>query len=171
MRDPRLVPYRLPALAFAAYLAVQAVSAAALFALKLGGDSQGIRAFYAGSPERFVAAKSLAGILEVAVPHVVAIPLVLFAAIHVVGFARALPRRAFSVLVALSFGSALVGTGSGFVIRWIAPALAWIKIAAFAGLETALVAWAVLLVVLFVPWRSGAPAQAAVGRAPEEVAQ
>lgn len=171
MRDPRLAPFRLPSLTFAVYLAVQAVSAAALFALKLGGNAQGVRAFYVGSEERFIAAKSLAGILEVAVPHVIAMPLVLFAAVHVVGFARALPRRTFAVLVAISFGSALVGILSGFVIRWIAPALAWLKIAAFVGLEAALVAWAVLLVALFVPLRSGAPAQSAAGRAQEEVAQ
>jgi hypothetical protein len=153
VRDPRLDPFRWPALAFAGYLLVQAGSAAALFALKLGGGPDGVRAFYLGSEERFIAPKSLAGILEVALPHLVAIPLVLFAAIHVVGFARSVPQRVYSALVALSFGAALVGIVSGFAIRWVAPGAAWAKIAAFAGLEAALLAWAALLVALFAPAR------------------
>jgi len=154
--DPRLAPYRLPALAFAAYLLLQAGSAAVLFALKLGGGAGGVRAFYLGSEEAFTAARSLAGLLEVAVPHLVAIPLCLFAAGHVVGFARALPTAVFRALVALSFGSALVGVLSGFAVRWVAPGLAWLKVGAFAGLEVALLAWAALLVAVFLPRRASA---------------
>lgn len=151
MTNRRLVPFRWPALGFAAYLVVQAVSAAALFVLKLGGGAAGVRAFYLGSPERFTHAKSLAGILEVAVPHLAAVPLVLFAAIHVVGFARPHRRRAFSALVALSFASALAGILSGFGVRWLSPGLAWLKVTSFAGLEVALLSWSALLVALFVP--------------------
>jgi uncharacterized membrane protein (UPF0136 family) len=164
----RLAPFRCPALGFAAYLIVQAGSAAALFALKLGGDAGGVRAFYLGAPERFTAAKSLAGMLQVAVPHLVAIPLVLFAVIHVIGFARALPGRVFGVLVALSFASALAGVLAGFAVRWASPALAWLKIASFAGLEVALVTWAVLLVAVFVP-RSHAVRRAAAAAPVEEI--
>jgi hypothetical protein len=158
--DPRLAPYRLPSLAFAAYLVVQAVSAAALFTLKLGSDPDAVRAFYLGSEARFTSAKSLAGLLEVAVPHAVAIPLVLFAAVHVVGFARALPGRLHSALVALSFASALAGIVSGFAVRFAAPGLAWAKIAAFVLLEGAILAWAALLAAVFLPRRSPAAAPA-----------
>lgn len=165
----RLAPFRWPALAFAAYLLVQAGSAAALFALKLGADPGGVRAFYLGSPERFTAAKSLAGMLQVAVPHLVAIPLVLFAAIHVVGFARALPRRVFGVLVAVSFASALAGVLSGFAVRWGSPALAGLKIASFAGLEVALVTWALLLGAVFVPRLHAVRRAAATGPVEEIV--
>ncbi|HET8540612.1 MAG TPA: hypothetical protein VFL83_12135 [Anaeromyxobacter sp.] len=169
MRDPRLEPYRAPAIAFAAYLVLQAASAAALFALKLGG-AEGVRAFYLGSEERFTAAKSLAGILEVAVPHLVAIPLVLFAAAHVVGFARALPVAAHRVLVAASFGAALAGILAGFGVRWVGPELAWLKIVSFAALEVALLAWAGLLGAVFLPRRAAAPAGAS-RRAAGEVAR
>jgi hypothetical protein len=149
MTQRRLDPFRWPALGFAAFLVVQAGSAAVLFALKLGGDAAGVRAFYLGAPERFVPAKTLAGLLEVVVPHLAAIPLVLFAAIHVVGFARVLPRRAFAALAGLSFASALAGALSGFAVRWLSPAAAWLKIASFASLELSLVSWAALLVAVF----------------------
>lgn len=160
MRDPRLARFRGASLAFAGYLLVQAVSAATLFALKLGGGPAGIRAFYAGSEERFTRAKTLPGLLEVAVPHLVAVPLVLFAAAHVVGFARALPPRLHGSLVALSFGSALAGVLSSFAVRWVDPSLAWLKVVSFAGQEVTLLVWAVLLVSLFAPSRSAAPSPA-----------
>lgn len=153
MTDRRLVPFRLPALSFAAFLLVQAASAAVLFALKLGGTVAGVREFYLGAPERFAPAKSLPGLLDVAVPHLAAVPLVLFAAIHVVGFARALPRRVFGSLVALSFGSAVAGILSGFAVRWVSPGFALLKVASFAGLEVALLSWAAALLGVFLPRR------------------
>lgn len=168
MADPRLAPYRAPALVFAGYLVVQAASAAVLFVLKLGGDASGVRAFYLGSEERFTAAKSLAGLLEVAVPHLTAIPLVLFAVVHVVGFARALPRRSFGLLTAVSFGSALAGVLAGFAVRFVWPGLAFVKVAAFAGLEGSLLAWAALLVALFV---QRVPASDAAPPAAQEAAR
>jgi hypothetical protein len=151
--EPRLAPYRVPALAFAAYLLVSAASGAVLFLLKLGPRAQGVAEFYLGSEARFAAPKTLGGILEVALPHLVALPLVLFAASHVVGFARAVSARAFSVLVTVSFGSALAGVAAGFGVRFLAPGLAWVKLGAFVGLELALVGWAALLLALFRPER------------------
>lgn len=168
MADPRLAPFRLPALAFAGFLLVQAVSAAALFVTKLGPTPARVAEFYLGSEERFTAPRSLAGLLEVAVPHLVAIPLVLFAVVHVVGFARSVGPRLFRLLVAVSFGCALLGVAAGFAVRYVAPSLAWAKVAAFAGLEAALLAWAGLLAALFLPSRAASLAPGARGA--EEVA-
>ncbi len=151
MREPRLAPFRGPCLAFAAFLLVQAGSAAALFAMKLGPGPGSVRAFYLGDPAHFAAARTLGGLLEVAVPHLVAIPLAIFAVAHVVAFARAVGPRALRALAALSFGSAALGIAAGFGVRYVAPALAWAKIAAFGGLEAALLAWASFLVLPFLP--------------------
>ncbi len=176
MRDPRLAPFRGPALVFALFLGICAASAAVLFALKLGTTPARVREYYLGSELRFAAPKTLRGLLQVAVPHLVAIPFVLFAASHVVGFARATGPRAFAALVRLSYGSALVGIAAGLGVRFLWPGLAWVKIGAFAGLEAALLAWAALLVVTFGPRGAvrlaeapaqvpGAPTGAAGGRA------
>lgn len=169
MPDPRLARFRGPALAFAAYLLVIAGSAAVLFAGKIGARPDQVRAFYLGSEAAFAAPKTAAGLLEVAVPHLLAVPLVLFAAAHVVGFARAVGRRVQASLVALSFASALAGIASGFLVRFVSPGLAWLKLGAFAGLEGALLAWAVLLAAVFVPRAERARSPAA-GTA-EEVLQ
>lgn len=178
MRDPRLAPFRAPALAFALFLLICAGSAAVLFALKLGPEVARVQEFYLGSEARFAAPKTLGGLLQVAVPHLLAIPLVLFAASHLVGFARAIGPRTFAALVRLSYGSALLGVAAGLAVRFVAPELAWIKVGAFVGLEAALVAWATLLVMVFGPRReadafgevqgdevSSGPATAAGGRA------
>lgn len=155
MRDPRLVPFRAPALAFSAYLLLQAASGAVLFVTKLGTDLVRVQEFYLGAEARFAAPKSLSRLLLVALPHLVAMPLVLFAASHVVGFARALGPRTFRALVGLSFGSALAGILAGFGVRWLSPGLAWVKVGSFVALETALLGWAALLLVLF--WPHAAP--------------
>ncbi|WP_242394028.1 hypothetical protein [Anaeromyxobacter oryzisoli] len=164
MADPRLAPYRGATLAFAVFLAVSAASGAILFFLKLGVRARAVAEFYVGSEARFAAPKTLAGILEVALPHLIALPLVLFAASHVVGFARAVGRRAYEALVALSFGSALAGIAAGFGIRFLSPRLAWAKLGAFVGLELALVGWAALLVVVCWPRRALRTRGAAVRR-------
>jgi hypothetical protein len=165
--EPRLAPYRGPALAFALYLLVSAASGAILFLLKLGPRVQGVAEFYLGSEARFAAPKTLVGILEVALPHLVALPLVLFAASHVVGFARAVGPRAFSWLVGLSFGSALAGVAAGLGIRFVAPALAWVKLGAFVGLEVALLGWAALLFALFWPARQRVAAEEGADDVPD----
>jgi hypothetical protein len=172
VREPRLARFRGPCLAFAAFLAVQAVSAAALFATKIGPGPARVRAFYRGDPAAFAAPRTLGGLLEVAVPHLAAIPLVLFAVAHLVGFARALGPRAFRALAALSFACAALGVAAGFGVRYVSPALAWAKIGAFCGLEAALLAWASFLVLAFVPSRATALAPQQSTPAPvEEVAK
>lgn len=163
MRDPRLAPFRAPALTFALFLVICAASAAVLFALKLGTGVARVQEFYLGSEARFAAPKTLGGLLQVAVPHLLAIPLVLFAASHLVGFARAVGPRAYAALVRLSYGSALLGVAAGLGIRFAWPGLAWVKMGAFAGLEAALLAWAALLVAVFGPSRATEPSDASSG--------
>jgi hypothetical protein len=155
--EPGLPPgQRAPALVFAGFLLVIAVSAAALFLLKLGAGPEAVRAFYLGSEARFTGPRSLAGLLEVAVPHLLAIPLVLFAVSHVVAAAGALPPALARRLTGLSFGLALAGLGAGFGVRFLAPWLAWAKLAAFLGLELLLLCWAVLLASAAWPGRAAA---------------
>lgn len=168
MRDPRLAPFRGPALGFAAYLLLSAGSGAVVFLEKLGPGLESVQRFYLGDPEGFTGPRSAAGLLEVALPHLVAIPLVLFAASHLVGFARAVGPRAYAVLVWLSFGSALAGIAAGFGVRFLAPGLAAVKLGAFVALEAALVGWAALLVALFWPKRAASTVSA---EAPDRVAR
>lgn len=158
---------RAPALVFAGFLLVIAGSAAALFLEKLGAGPASVQAFYLGAPERFAPPRSVEGLLEVAVPHLLAVPLVLFAVGHVVAAAGTLPAGLARRLTGLSFALALLGLAAGFGVRFLAPWLAWAKLVAFAGLEALLLAWAGLLVACAWPpraARSGARGEAEARR-------
>ena len=157
MLDPRLAPFRLPALVFAAFLAAVAVSAAAIYLERIGPGAAEVARHYRGDEAEFVPAKSADGLLLVAVPHLVAIPLVLFAASHVVGWARLLSARAWRALVAFSFGAGALTIAAGFGVRFVAPELAWLKMVAFVGTEAGLLAWTALLVRLFLPRAAARP--------------
>lgn len=153
----RLPPaQRAPALVFAACLLLVAGSAAVLFLLKLGAGPDAVREFYLGSEARFTAPRSLAGLLETALAHLVAMPLALFAAIHTVAWAGALAPRLLARLSAATFALALGGVAAGFAIRFAAPWLAWFKVVSFLGLEGLLVLWALLLAA--VAWPPPRPA-------------
>jgi hypothetical protein len=151
---PRLAPFRVPALLFAVFLLLQAATAAVLFVLKMGPGVARVATFYRGDEASFVPAKTLDGLLLVAVPHLVAIPLVLFAAIHVIAWARAIGPRAARSATAITFGAALVGVVSGFLTRWAGAGFAWLKLLSFVTLEVALLAWTALLVSVFLPRRA-----------------
>jgi hypothetical protein len=148
--DPRLAPFRLPAASFCAFLGIQAVSAAVLFALKLGGSPGRIEEFYRGAEATFAAPKTLPGLLETAVPHLLAVPIVLFIAAHLVAFTGMLRRRVFAVLCATSFAAALVGLFAGFAVRFVSPTLSVVKLGAFLAFEATLLAWIGLLALTFV---------------------
>jgi hypothetical protein len=160
VRDPRLRPFRAAAAVLAATLLVQAGSAAALFALKLGPGPARVREFYLGSEARFTVARSLSGLLEVALPHLVAIPLAVFVVAHLIGFLGVVQRRALTTLVAVTFASALAGILASFGVRYVAPGLAWAKVASFCVFESALIAWIGLLAwAFFLPVRVRASAR------------
>jgi hypothetical protein len=143
--DRRLQPYRGVLLLFAAFVAVQAVSAAVLFTCKVGLSPEAVEKFYLGSQEAFARPKSLAGLLEVAVPHLLAIPLVIFITSHLVGWLGLIRRDAFGWFVRISFGSALLGIAAGFGVRYVWSGLAWAKIAGFLCLEGMLLVWLTLV--------------------------
>jgi hypothetical protein len=147
--DPRLHRFRGVAAVLAASLLLQAVSAAALFVLKVGPGARQVSEFYLGSEARFTVAKSAAGLFEVALPHLVAIPLALFVVAHLVGYAGVLRRRAFAALAGVSFASALAGVACSFAVRFASPRLAWAKVAAFGAFEATLLAWTLLVVYVF----------------------
>lgn len=162
MADPRLARLRGPAASFCAFLAIQAVSAAVLFEQKLGGSPARVQEFYLGSEATFAAPRTAAGLLETTVPHLLAVPLVLFVAAHVVAFTGLLRRRVFAALCSTSFAAALVGVLAGFGVRFVWPALSVVKVGAFLALEATLLAWIGLLAVTFArPRRSTARASGA----------
>jgi hypothetical protein len=140
-----------PIAAFAAMVAIVMATGAVLFARKMGFDGGHVRAFYLGAEATFAPPRSLAGLLEVAIPHLLAVPLLLFVTLHLVAFAFGARRRPFALLAGITWGCAAAGIGAGFVIRFAWPWLAPLKVAAFVGLEATMLAWLLLLAAAVLP--------------------
>jgi cytochrome bd-type quinol oxidase subunit 2 len=155
MVDPRIGRFAGPIAAFVAMVAVVMGTAAVLFARKIGFDPDHVQAFYLGSEAAFAPPRSLAGLLEVAVPHLLAIPMLIFVTLHLVAFVNRARRRPFAAVAAITYACALAAIGAGFAIRFAWPGLAPLKIAAFVGLEGTMLAWLGLLAAAVLPRARG----------------
>lgn len=151
--DARLRPFRAVIWMFAVFLLLQVGSAAVLFVQKLGLSPDSIARFYLGDEATFAQPKTLAGMMKVTVPHLLAIPLVLFITVHLVGCVGLVRRKPFAVAARLVFAFTLFGIAAGYGVRFIAPEIALAKLIAFVGLEAMLLFWLALLLVAFWPGR------------------
>ena len=146
MADPRIERFTGPIAAFVVMVTVVMATAAVLFARKVGFDPGHVQAFYLGSEATFAPPRSLAGLLEVAVPHLLAIPMLVFVTQHLVAFVSRARRRPFAAVAGVTSGCAAVVIAGGLAIRFAWPALAPLKIVAFVGLEGTMLVWLGLLV-------------------------
>jgi hypothetical protein len=109
-------------------------------------------AYYNGSEADFTPARSAASMLETTHMHLPMMALVLLLLTHLLIFVplRGPWKRA---LIVGAFLFALLSEGSGWLIRFVSPSLATLKVIGFLGLQALL---AVLLVGLAVSlWRPG----------------
>jgi hypothetical protein len=93
--------------------------------------------YYRGSEEEFRMPRTYGAMLEVTHMHLAMMAMVVLLLTHLAIF---LPwRQRWRVAVVLgSFGSALLGEASGWLVRFVHPGFAVLKIAAFLGLQVGL---------------------------------
>ncbi len=151
--DPRVARFAGPIAAFVAMIAIVMTSAAVIFVRKVGLAPARVQAHFLGSEAAFTEPRSLAGMMEVALPHLLAIPIVVFVTLHLVAFATRPRRRGYLWASGVTFACAAAGIASGFAIRWAWPALAPLKVAAFVGFEATLATWLGLLALAVLPGR------------------
>ncbi|MEP7132479.1 MAG: hypothetical protein ABI914_04895 [Acidobacteriota bacterium] len=125
---------------------------AILFVSRLGLTPASIAAYYRGSDADFRAPRTAGAMLEVTHGHLPMMALVLLLLTHLLIFAP-WSRRAKITMIAISFLSALVEEGSSWLVRFVDPRFAWLKLASFLTLQGAL---AFLLAGLLLFLRSGA---------------
>ncbi|HEX6737003.1 MAG TPA: hypothetical protein VF310_01900 [Vicinamibacteria bacterium] len=116
-------------------------------------------AYYNGSEQDFRPPRSAASMMETTHMHLPMMGLVLLLLTHLVIFVP-WARRAKVAFIVGAFGSALAEEGAGWLVRFVSPAFAPLKVVGFLGLQAAL---AVLLGGLGVfLWRGSRRAEAAV---------
>ncbi len=129
----------------------------AIFVSRLGFTPASVAAYYRGSEGEFRPPRTAGSMLEVTHGHLPMMALVMLLLTHLLLFAP-WSRRAKIAMISTAFGSALVDEGSGWLVRFVDPRFAWLKLAAFVTLQGIL---AFLLVGLILFLRSGRRKQGA----------
>ena len=127
----------------------------ALFWSRLGFTPASIAAYYLGSEADFRAPRTAGAMLEVTHAHLPMMALVMLLLTHLLIFAP-YSRRTRIVMIVGAFLSAALDEGAGWLVRFVHPGFAIVKLLAFVSLQGIL---AFLLVGLALFLRSGRPSR------------
>jgi hypothetical protein len=128
---------------FVIYVAVLWLTNALLYFHKMGLTYTSVTEYYLGSEEKFLQPRSYQGMLEISHFHLFAMGILLLTLTHLMLFVPLRPELK-PWFVVVPFTAALVDEGGGWLVRFVHPAFAYVKIAGFVVLEASL---AVLIVV------------------------
>jgi len=123
---------------FLASVALLCVTNALLYFAKMGLTVASVVAYYRGDESRFLQPRSYQGMLEITHFHLLAMGILILTMAHLLLFVP-LPRTWKIWGVNLSFASALADEAAGWLVRFVAPGFAYLKIAAFLTLQATLV--------------------------------
>ncbi len=141
-RQNRLL--RLILAAFLVYVALLWVTNALLFFTQMGFSYASVVEHYLGSEAAFSQPRSFKVLLEISHFHLFAMGILLLTMTHLVLFVP-LGGSVKALLVVVSFAAALADEAAGWLIRYVHPAFAYLKLAGFAGLQITLAAMTVLV--------------------------
>ena len=94
---------------------------------------------YLGSEERFLPPRSYQGLLEITHFHLFATGMLLLVLTHLMLFVP-LRSGAKAALIVVPFFAGIVDEGSGWLVRFVHPGFAWVKIGGFLLLQASLAA-------------------------------
>lgn len=114
--------------------------------------------YYRGDEAAFMAPRSAESLLEVTHMHLPMFAMVLLLLTHLVIFAP-LSSRLKTMLIVGSFGSALVMEGGSWLVRFVDPGFAWLKLAAFLVFQILLAALILFLGAFLARGRRTPPAR------------
>ena len=119
------------------------VTNALLFFHKMNLSYTSVVEYYLGSEERYLSPRSYQGLLEVSHFHLFAMGMLLLVLTHLVLFIP-LKNHWKAWLVAVPFLSGLLDEGAGWLVRFVHPGFAYLKITGFLLLQTSLLTLVVL---------------------------
>lgn len=134
---------------FLAYVALFWVTNGLLYFGKMGLTPASVVAYYRGDEARFLTPRSYQGMLEISHFHLFAMGILILTMTHLLLFVP-MAKSWKAWIVSLSFAAAVGDEAAGWLVRFVAPAFAYLKIAAFLTLQTTLafmvvaVAWTLL---------------------------
>lgn len=123
--------------AYSVYVALLWVTNALLYFSKMSLTYGSVVTYYLGSEQQFTEPRSYLGMLEVSHFHLFAMGMLLLVLTHLVLFVPVSNRVKIWGIVT-PFASALLDEGAGWLVRFVSPLFALLKIAGFLALQTSL---------------------------------
>jgi hypothetical protein len=112
---------------------------AGLYFARMSLSPDSVVRYYLGSEEEFTAPRSYGSMLEVTHAHLAMMAMVLLFLTHLVIFVPA-RNGAKVAFIALTFLSALGGEAAGWLVRFVSPTYAWLKVGCFVSLQLCMAA-------------------------------
>ena len=129
---------------FLIYTLILWITNAGLYFAKMSLTPSSVVDYYLGNEERYLQPRSLQGLLEVLHFHTFAMGILLMTLTHLVLFVP-LSLRTKAWGIAVAFASGIGGELSGWGVRFVHPAFAYLKIVFFLSLEGSIL-WLMFLV-------------------------
>lgn len=114
-----------------------------LYFFKMGLTYQSVVDYYLGSPQQFTQPRSFLGLMEVSHFHLFAMGIFLVTLTHLLLFVP-IPVPLKLLLIVASFVSSFCDEASGWLIRFVSPVFAYLKIVSFVVLQSSIVTMIVL---------------------------
>lgn len=124
-------------LMFLGYIALFTVSNGLMYFHKMGLTAESVQAYYLGSEESFTQPKSYQSMLEVSHFHLFSMGILVLTLTHLLLFTN-IPLFLKIGLTASCFAAAVADELAGWLVRYVSPLFAYLKITAFLALETSL---------------------------------
>ncbi len=122
---------------FLVFVTLLWVTNALLYFAKMTLDPASVVAYYLGNEATFTQPRSYQGLLEITHFHLFAMGILVLTMTHLLLFVP-MPNDRKAVIVTLAFASALADEASGWLVRFVSPVFAYLKVAAFVSLELVL---------------------------------
>lgn len=135
---------RLIVIFFLIYIAAFWVTNLLLFVHKMGFSYTEVVEYYRGSEERYTQPRSYQGLLEVSHFHLFAMGILMLTLTHLILFVPLEIRTKFIFIVS-AFGSAFLDEASSWLVRFVSPLFAYLKLGSFVVLQVT-----ILLLIVFV---------------------
>ncbi|HKJ88359.1 MAG TPA: hypothetical protein VKA48_07610 [Gammaproteobacteria bacterium] len=124
-------------LLFLAYIFLHWVTNGAMYFQAMGLTPESVVHHYLGDPHQFTNPRSYDSMLQVTHFHLFAMGILVLTLVHLMLFAP-LADRAKHFGIWTPFTLAVANEGAGWLVRFVDPAFAYLKIATFVGLELSL---------------------------------
>jgi hypothetical protein len=122
---------------FVVYVAMLWLTNALLYFHKMGLTYGSVTEYYLGSEEKFLPPRSYQGMLEISHFHLFAMGILLLTLTHLMLFVP-LRSEIKPWFIVIPFSAALLDEGGGWLVRFVHPLFAYLKIAGFVVLEISL---------------------------------